>query len=272
MSDTGCTALEVVMKIAVAAGFLVFAACTVNVYDYSSHSGSGEEQEPDTVFIGGAGPEIGLIPIPPVLPDTVVSIYPLPDGGQVRIERFGNWSRYTLLGCVAETEGISFEMRPVTESTVSPDGAVLKEYQLQFTCRVQSYLLDSGEISSMTGNAPASSASVIVMPVVTGTELVTIVAGRTSFPFLEEESVSYVSKRLADGTLVYDAVFTMSNWKLRDISTAGQLVASSEDPEFRAVFTDASRKLLQQYYELFVILDGTPPVIPAGSDRPATRN
>jgi len=259
------------MRICIFAGMLVLVACTVNVYDYSSHSGAGEVQKPDTVYIGVVEPESGLIPIPPADPDTVVSIYPLA-GGEVRIEKFGSWSRFTLFGCITETDGVSLEIRPVMVSVVSPDGAVLEDYQLQFTCRLKSALADTERDDSAASAPPSSSSSMILLPVVTGTELVTLIADRTSFPFLEEEALKLDTKRLFDGTLIYSAVYAMSDWKLRDICMASQLAASSQDPEFRVVFSDLSRGLLQQYYDIFVINDGSPRAFSGRGGRASAEN
>ena len=255
------------MKIsAVIAMLLVLGACTVNMYDYSSHSSEGGSQPPDTVYVV---PESGSAPVPPpVLPDTVFSRYPLLHGGYVFIEECGSWSRYTLFGCKTETDGVAFELRPVMISTTSSDGSVNKEFKLEFNCRMQSYLVDSDTESSLLsdGSAP-SAAGRIAMPVVTGTELVTFVANRTSFPFLAEQSVSYNGDWLPDGTLMYDAVFTLPQWMLRDICTAEQLVVSSESPDFRMFFGDSERRLLQQFFDIFVIHDGEAPVLPVGDSR-----
>ncbi len=256
--------------ITVVAALLFWGACTVNIYDYSSHSGGGS-QPPDTVFIE-SGPESAPLP-PPFVPDTVFWEYDLIGEGHVEIEQCGNWSRYTLIGCVAETDGVAFEARPVMISVVSSDGAVAREYQIEFACRIQSYLVDSdGESSAVGSSTSLSSADRTALPAVTGTELVTIVANRTSFPFLVEQAVSYDGNWLADGTLVYDAVFSSSEWMIRDICTAGQLVVSSESPDYRMLFGDSERRLLQQFFDIFVIHDGEPPVLPVGSAERAVRN
>lgn len=117
----------------------------------------------------------------------------------------------------------------------------------------------------MRSGVSPSTDSRTLLPVVTGTEVVTIVANRTSFPFLAERAESYDGNWLPDGTLMYDAVFSLPQWMLRDICTAEQLVVSSESPDFRMLFGDTERRLLQQFFDIFVIYDGEPPVLPVGA-------
>lgn len=257
--------------IAVVTGLLVLGACTINVYDYSTHPGSGGgSQPPDTVYIE---PESGSAPVPPpAVPDTVFSKYPLLGGGYVEIEQCGDWSKYTLFGCNTETDGVAFEIRPVMISTTSPEGAVSKEFQIEFTCRMQSYMVDSDAESLIIDGGTSSSYGRTALPVVTGTELITIVANRTSFPFLVEQAESYDGNWLPDGTLMYDAVFGTSEWMIRDICSAEQLVVSSESPDFRMIFGDTKRRLLQQFFDIFVIHDGEAPVLPVGGSRHAVGN
>ncbi|MEA3265510.1 MAG: hypothetical protein U9P42_01015 [Candidatus Fermentibacteria bacterium] len=257
--------------IALAAGLLVIGACTVNVYDYSTHSGGGDgSMPPDTVYV--SNPSSGFAEIPPVVPDTVISKYPLLGGGHVLIEECGDWSSYTLFGCRTETDGVAFDLRPVMVSTIASDGSAAKEFYLEFTCRIQAHMIDSDTENSLLddGSAPSTSGRMAI-PVVTGTELVTLVAHRTSFPFLAEEAMEYEGDWLADGTLLYEAVFNSSEWMVRDICTAEQLVVSSEAPDFRMIFGDTERRLLQQFFDIFVVHDGEPPVLPVGGGRSLDR-
>lgn len=250
---------------AVVAVFLVLVACTVNMYDYSTSSGSGKPPRPDTVYIetGSATlPGTYPVPVPPVTPDTLLSRYPLM-GGYVAVEECGSWSRFTLFGCKTETDGVALELRPVMVSFTSSDGSAQKEFQLEFTCRMQPHIIDSEiESSVLNGGTVSSSAGMIAMPVVTGTELVTLVANRTSFPFLAEQALAYDGNWLPDGTLMYDAVFNSSEWMVRDICSAEQLVASSESPDYRILFGDTERRLLQQFFDIFVVHGGEAPVLP----------
>lgn len=258
-------------RIAFAAGLLVIAACTVNVYDYSTHSGGGGgSKPPDTVYV--QNPSSGFAEVPPVVSDTVITKYHLLGDGYVLIEKCEDWSRHTLFGCSTETDGVAFDLRPVMISTTGSDGSVTKEFQLEFTCRIQAYMIDSDtEISLLDdGSAPSTSMG-MTLPVVTGTELVTIVAHRTSFPFLAEDAASYEGDWLADGTLLYDAVFNSSEWMVRDICMAEQLIVSSNSPDFRMIFGDTERRLLQQFFDIFVIHDGEPPVLPVGGGRSVVR-
>ncbi len=250
--------------------FLVLVACTVNMYDHSTSSGSGKPPRPDTVYIETASaipPVTSPVPVPPVTPDTLLLRRPLL-GGYVAIEGCEGWGRYTLFGCKTETDGVAFELRPVMISLTSSDGSVQKEFRLEFTCRMQPYMIDSEiESSVLNGGTESSSLERTVLPVVTGTELVTLVANRTSFPFLAEQALTYEGNWLPDGTLMYDAVFNISEWMLRDICSAEQLVASSESPDYRMLFGDTERRLLQQFFDIFVIHDGEAPVLPVGGSR-----
>ena len=257
-------------RIALTVGLLLLGACTVNHYDYSTHPDGGGSQPPDTVYIE-IEPETAPVP-PDLAPDTVISRHPLL-GGYVEVEECGNWSKHTLFGCLTETDGVAFEVRPVMISVTSSEGEIAKEYQLEFTCRIQSYMVDSeAESSIINGGAVSATAGRIAMPVVTGTELATLVANRTSFPFLAEQALSYDSDWLPDGTLKYDAVFNSSQWMVRDVCTAEQLVVSSESPEYRMLFGDPQRRLLQQFYDIFVIHDGVAPALPVGGSRAVERS
>ncbi|MCK5130990.1 MAG: hypothetical protein KAR40_02430 [Candidatus Sabulitectum sp.] len=252
-------------KIAVLAGLLIFSACTINMYDYSTHSGGGGVQPPDTVYVESSSP---AFPVPPsAFQDTVYSRYLLLGGGHVEIERCGNWSRSTLVGCKTETDGVAFEVRPVIISVGSSRRSAAKEFQLEFTCRMQSYMIDS-DVESLVMHSGVSSSTDggTLLPVVTGTEVVTIVANRTSFPFLAEQAESYEGNWLPDGTLLYEAAFSLPQWMLREICTAEQLVVSSESPDFRMLFGDTERRLLQQFFDIFVIHGGEAPVLPVGAD------
>ena len=250
-------------KIAFVTCLLFMGACTVNVYDYSSDSnypGGTGSPPPDTVYVEHGGSAV--IP-PPFFPDTVYSKYRLVEGGHVEIEESGNWSRYTLMGCKTETDGVAFEMRPVVVYATSADGEIAKDFQVGFSCVLQSFLVESDLESTILNDGIApSEGEGILMPVVTGTEVVTIVAERTSFPFLAEQAVSYEGDLFPDGTIMYEALFTLPQWMLRDICTAGELVTSSKTPEFRMLFGERERRLLQQFFDIFVVHDGDAPVLP----------
>ncbi len=248
-------------KIILVTCLLIMGACTVNVYDYSSHPGGTSSQPPDTVYIEPGGGS-AVIP-PPVVPDTVFSRYPLVEGGFVGIEECGNWSRYTLFGCKTETDGTAFEMRPVAVYVTSASGEIAKDFQIGFSCVLQSFLVESAieSIILNDGIAPSRSERTL-MPVVTGTEVVSIVAGRTSFPFLAEQAVSYEGDLLPNGTIMYEALFSLPQWMLRDICTAGELFVSSKAPDFRMLFGERERRLLQQFFDIFVVHDGDAPVLP----------
>ncbi len=243
------------------AGLLVLSACTMNYYDYSTHPAGSSA--PDTVFVE---PGSGSITVPPaVQPDTVFSRYPLLGGGNVEIEECENWSRSTLVGCKTETDGIAFEMRPVIISHIGEGGNIEKEFYVEFICKMQPGVFDSeNERTVLSDGITSSTPAGLVMPVITGTEVVTIVANVTSFPFLAEQSESYQGDLLADGTLLYEAVFSLPMWMLRDICSAQQLVVSSESPGFRMMFSDGNRRLLQQFFDIFVIHNGEAPVLPVG--------
>jgi len=244
------------MKIITLITFLSLMACTVNVYDYSSHSGSGGGTLPsDTVFVEDE-PEISL--------DTLLSEYDLLGDGYVAIEKSGSWSRYVLFGCKTETDGVSFVMRPVMEvDTVR--GLETRVFSLRFTCKLSSHIVEQGEESALLSGRSSAVAGRTALPVVTGTEVVTIVSDRTSYPFLAEESESYDGNWLPDGTLAYDAVFTVADWMFKDIcTTERQLVVSSATPEFRMIFGDNERRLLHQFFDIFVVNNGEPPILPVG--------
>ncbi|RKZ01594.1 hypothetical protein DRQ21_10410 [Candidatus Fermentibacteria bacterium] len=243
---------------------LAVGACTVNVYDYSTHSegSAGSSQPPDTVYVHS---DPDHITAPSTEPDTVTTRRALVGGGSVLIEECDNWTRYTLFGCKTETDGVAFEIRPVMTSITGSDGSVTEDFQLEFDCRMQSYILDSDEgESALVGGSRSSSAGRSVMPVVTGTNLVTIVANRTSFPFIAEQARSYDGDWLPDGTLSYSAAFASSEWMVRDICTAEQLVVMSESPEYRMIFGDDERRLLQQFFDIFVLHGGEAPALPVG--------
>ncbi len=246
------------MKTVVMISLLSLLACTVNVYDYSSHSGSGGGGgmlPPDTVYIED-DPEIS--------PDTLLSEYDLLGDGYVTIEKCGSWSRYVLFGCKTETDGASFVMRPVMEvDTVR--GLETRVFSLQFSCKLLSHLVDDSEESSLLSGRSSAVTGRTVLPVVTGTEVVTIVSDRTSYPFLAEESESYDGNWLPDGTLAYDAVFTIADWMFRDICTVErQLAVSSKNPEFSMIFGDNERRLLHQFFDIFVINNGEASILPVG--------
>lgn len=250
------------MKIVALIGLLSLMACTVNVYDYSSHSGSsgGASLPPDTVYIEDEQEvEVEL--------DTLLSRYNLLGNGYVTIENCGSWSRYILFGCKTETDGVYFVMRPVMEvDTVS--GLETRAFSIQFFCKLQSHLVEQSEESSLLSGRSRESAGSSILPVITGTEVVTIISDRTSYPFLAEESESYTSNLLEDGTLAYDAVFTVADWMFRDIcASERQLLVSSETPEFQLIFGDSERRLLQQFFDIFVVHGGEPPILPVGGDR-----
>ena len=258
-----------VLMILSAALILAAGACTVNVYDYSTHSeGSwGSSQPPDTVYLH---PDPDHITSPSTEPDTVTTRRALAGGGSVLIEECDNWVRYTLFGCKTETDGVAFEIRPVMTGITGSDGSVTRDFQLEFNCRMQSYILDSEDEGSTIGRSSGSSSvGRSVLPVVTGTNLVTLVANRTSFPFIAEQARSYDGEWLPDGTLSYNAAFASSEWMIRDICTAEQLVVVSESPEYRMIFGDDERRLLQQFFDIFVLHGGEAPALPVGGGRAA---
>ncbi len=254
-------------KITFVTSLLLMGSCTVNTYDYSSHTsypGGTGSPPPDTIYIepGGQPGGSAVIP-PPVFPDTVFSRYPLVEGGFVEIEESMNWSRYTLIGCKTETDGVAFEMRPIVVSVTSSEGEITKDFQIEFSCVMQSLLVGSATESIILNDGVAPSGNDgTLLPVVTGTEVVAIVAERTSFPFLAEQAVNYSGNLKPDGTIMYEALFTLPQWMLRDICTAEELVTSSKTPEFRMIFGERERRLLQQFFDIFVIHDGDAPVLP----------
>jgi len=247
---------------------LAVGACTVNVYDYSTHSSSGgSSQKPDTVYLYSKPDHIELIPAEP---DTVTTRRELVGDGFVLIEECDNWTRYTLFGCKTETDGVAFETRPVMTSITGSDGSVTEDFQLEFYCIMQSYIVNSeDEAPAVNRDSDDSSMGRIAMPVVTGTELAAIVADRTTFPFIAEQAQSYDGNWLPDGTIAYSAAFSSSRWMLRDICTAEQLVVVSESPDFRMIFSDNERRLLQQFFDIFVLHGGEAPALPVGRGRAA---
>lgn len=193
--------------------------------------------------------------VPPGEQDTVFTSRSLLGGGSVEIASSGGWQRHTLIGCVTETDGVALEMRPVVVYLQSADGGVDKEFQVAFSCRVQ-----PGYTRGEAGErVPDGSGA---LPVVTGTRFISIVADRTEIPFLVEESESHERNVLDDGTLACAAVYSIPDWMMRTICSAGTLTAVSSDPEFRIQFGDHSRRLLQQFHDIFVVHDGEPPVMP----------
>lgn len=115
-------------KIAVLAGLLIFSACTINMYDNSTHSGGGGSQPPDTEYVESSSP---AFPVPPsAFQDTIYSRYLLLGGGHVEIEQCGNWSRSTLVGSKTETDGVAFEIRPVMVSVVLHTDLQQKNFNL----------------------------------------------------------------------------------------------------------------------------------------------
>ena len=237
----------------VSALFLIAVACTVNVYDYSTNSGSGH-YKPDTVYVEQKPPE--TYPVP-TLPDTVFSRRPLVGRGVVEIMEYGNWIRHTLTGCVSETDGAFLEIKPVVIYSTSLIGNISKTFEIEFHCRLQPFMvhgeqLEPGTVSSSSG----------ALPVVTGNELLRLVTGSTTLPFLEGENDSYEWQRLQDGTFQYVGVYSVADWKMRLICTAERMVAISDDPEFSLIFGDDSRRLFQQFYDIFVIHDGDAPILP----------
>ncbi len=192
---------------------------------------------------------------PPAEQDTVFTSRTLLGGGSVEIASSGGWRRHTLVGCVTETDGVALEMRPVVVYLKTEDGGVDKEYQVVFSCRAQPGYT-SGEAGDMAH--PGSG----VLPVVTGTGFISIVADLTEIPFLIEESQSHHRQILDDGTLALTAVYSIPDWMMTAICTAESLTAVSSDPEFRIRFGDDSRRLLQQFHNIFVVHDGEPPVMP----------
>lgn len=193
--------------------------------------------------------------VPPAEQDTVFTSRSLLGGGSVEIASSGGWRRHTLVGCVTETDGVALEMRPVAVYLQTGDGGVDKEFQMIFSCRVQ-----PGYTRGEAGERVPDGSG--VLPVVTGTRFMSIVADRTEIPFLVEESESHDRLILDDGTLACTAVYSIPDWMMRTICTAETLTAVSSDPEFRIQFGDDSRRLLQQFHDIFVVHDGEPPVMP----------
>ncbi len=213
----------------------VMASCTVNVYNGGS-----------TPPGGGGGVQV---------PDTIVTRQPLVGGGTVITEEFGEWTRHTLLGCRTETDGTLLEIRPAVNRTSARGGDTLTTFQITFACRAHGGSVES--IGTETGPWPGSA-----LPVVTGTELVRILADRTTFGFLIEDAEDFQSDWLADGTISYTAVFQVEDWMMRALCTAGNVVAVSGSPEFRLIFGDDARRLMQQFYDIFVVHGGSAPVLP----------
>lgn len=245
------------IKLFLFASVVLVASCTVNVYDYSTHSGSSS-QEPDTVYVEPSPPA------PPAEPDTTISRRALAgSGGVVIIENCGSWTRYTLKGCFIETDGVALEMSPVLIRTEADDGVESSTFQMVFILRLQDYMFgsDSGDIFS------GSSGSGSVLPVVTGTRLLALVVDRTTFPFLVEEANAFESDWSPGGTISCTAVFPIAEWEMRIICMADQIVAVSDDPEYRLLYGDTERRLLQQFYDIFVIHNGEAPVLPVQAGR-----
>lgn len=229
---------------------LLVTSCTVNVYDYSTHSGGGT-LEPDP-------------PSSPSEPDTTVTRRALPGtGGVVIMENCGTWTRYTLKGCFIETDGVAMETSPVLVRTESGDGAESSLFQIAFTLRIQHHMIDSEQGDVF----PESQPSETVLPVVTGTRLLSLMVDRTSLPFLIEEAEIFETERLPGGTISCNAVFTVEEWEMRIICTGDQITAVSEYPEYRLLFGENERRMLQQFYDVFVIHNGDAPVLPVQEGR-----
>jgi len=227
-------------------------SCTVNVYDYSSHSHAGAE--PDTVYAEPAPPAF------PSTPDTVITRRALSGtGGVVVIESAGGWTRYTLKDCLIETDGVAFETGPMFDLSVSEDGVQSTLFQIAFMMTIQDYMFGSDQQSVFAGQSTPEGT---VLPVVTGTRLLSLVADRTSFPFLVEEASLFESDWLPGGTVSCRAVFPVADWEMRIICSAEQLAIVSDDPEYRIVFGDNERRQLQQFYDIFVVHHGDPPALP----------
>jgi len=254
------------IKIIFPAAFIILLACTVNVYDYSTHTGGGIHKpvNPDTVYVE-PGPPDSSAPhtVPPAGPDTVYSTRQL-FGGVVETATCGNWTRHTLKGCTARNEEVDLEMSPIVIVLTSSDGSTVKEFKVAFNCGLQAFPAGwtrAGESSFSPGSSTSPGAG-STLPVVTGTELVSIVADRITFPFLYEESESFQGRWLSDGTLTYSAVFSVPDWEMRTLCVAQNITACSTEPEFRVVFGEDSRRLLQQFYDIFVVHSGEAPVLP----------
>lgn len=220
---------------AAALSLFMLASCTVNVYNGGS-----------TPPGGGGGVQV---------PDTTTSRHPLIGGGAVVTEECGNWTRHTLIGCRTETDGTLLEIRPSVTRTLAAVGDTLTSFQVAFACRIHGGSAES--IGTETGPGPGSA-----LPVVTGTELIRILADRTTFGFLVEDAKDFQSDWLADGTISYTAVFQVEDWMMRALCTAGNVIAVSGSPEFRLIFGDDARRLMQQFYDIFVVHGGSAPVLP----------
>ncbi|PIE51956.1 hypothetical protein CSA37_09265 [Candidatus Fermentibacteria bacterium] len=229
-------------------------ACTVNYYDQSTHhSPSAGKVNPDTVYLVPEHPyRVPVSPSPHVQPDTVRSRRLLVGGGVVEIQSCGSWTRYELRGCSAETEGVFLEIKPVVTCRNISHEETEKSFELIFQCTLQPHM----------AHIEPCSAQATALPVITGRKVLSIIAGNTDFPFLEEEASHYESARHEDGTLSYTAVYSCPQWKLREIILAEEITALSESPEFKLMFSDNSRRLFQQFYDIFVIHDGDAPVLP----------
>jgi hypothetical protein len=261
---------DFMIRFTIASLVLFAVSCTVNLYDHSTHGGSGGAVSPDTVYIEHSPPSIGNPPVPPVHPDTVFSRYPL-IGGSVEVEEAGTWKRHTLRGCISETDGVLLEIIPVAVYRTAHDGSISKEFSVVFSSRLQAHVFEtqsSGGVSFGLSQEEGTG----VLPVVTGTEFLRLVADRTTYPFLLEESTSYEGRRLPDGNMAYSAVFDLPDWKLRSICSAGSITAAGSNPEFRLMFSDDARRLLQQFYDIFVVHNGQAPVLPVGGGAASVTN
>lgn len=220
----------------------IMASCTVNVHNGGSNPPGG-----------GGGVQA---------PDTTVTRHPLTGGGTVITEECGNWTRHTLTGCRTETDGTLLEIRPAVTRTSTGSDEAVATFQVTFACRAQGG--SGGSIGTETGPGPGSA-----LPVVTGTELIRILADRTTFGFLIEDAEDFQSDWLADGTISYTAVFQVEDWMMRALCTAENVIAVSGEPEFRLIFGNDARRLMQQFYDIFVIHGGSAPVLPVQEEAAA---
>ena len=233
-------------KLIPAVSLMAAVSCAVNVYDHSTIS-----TEPDPSYSSSE-------------PDTTVIRRALAGtGGVVIVENCGTWSRCTLRGCLTETDGAALEMSPVLVRTVTDQGLESSLFQMVFMLRVQDYMFDPEQQDIFPESRPSETA----LPVVTGTGFLTLMVDRTSFPFLVEEAEFFETGMPAGGTISCNAVFPVADWQMRIICTGGEITAFSEDPEYRLIFGDNERRLLQQFYDIFVVHDGEPPVLPVEEGR-----
>jgi len=179
------------------------------------------------------------------------------------MENCGTWTRYTLRGCLIETDGVSLEMSPVLVRATDVDGVESSLFQMAFTLGIQDHSFDSEQQDIFPESQPSETA----LPVVTGTRLLSLIVDSTSFPFLLEEAEVFETDLLPGGTISCKAVFPVAEWEMKIICKGDQITAFSEYPDYRLLFGGNQRRLLQQFYDIFVIHNGEAPVLPVQEGR-----